>query len=142
MGISFLLENGKEIELRDLPNSPLPYRLETWFEHAKKIMDLPYVKCRYVLNEDAKKITNGRLIRVGAMGCAYNDDFAFIESDDGILSDMDTIVHEMLHLKNWYHCFPKNGTIEIDSEQRVSCSYDVYDNEVKRYVRLIEKFMV
>ena len=109
--------------LREFSPTPLNPELSSWFETAKKVMELPAATCHFISNKEIKKHCEAQLHWVGFIGKAYVEDnsIAFIESDFGILVDKETIIHELLHLKEGWEHGKK------------------FDEEVTRYCSIITK---
>ena len=117
--IEVLMASGKYCPLKDLPNSPLPINLMAWFETAKQVMELPNVICHFIESKTLKTVSSGNIFQIGALGCAYGDNsFAFVGTDiPEVVDDRRTIIHEMLHLKGWFHGDVSHEDYEIEVER-------------------------
>ena len=130
MTIEVMLTSGEYCHLKDLPTSTLPTDLMAWFETSKQIMELPTAICHYVKNKTLKEMAGFEITQVGAMGCAYEDgSFAFVETDlPELHGDKRTMIHEMLHLKDWLH----GDVTHRDYEDEVTRLYDIVRSSNRR----------
>jgi hypothetical protein len=105
-GTMDLRENGLNdisiggVKLLDLPEYKIPWEIFYWFEKARRILKLQIIRLFYIPASEVKRLVPS-WIHVGSVGraCLNENAIVIIQSDDGIIQDKHTIIHELLHFK-------------------------------------------
>ena len=92
------------VKLLDLPEYKIPAEIFYWFEKARGILKLQSIRFFYIPASEVRRLVPS-WIHVGAAGqaCLNENTIIIIQSDDGIIQDKQTIIHELLHFKLGLH---------------------------------------